>query len=129
MGRAGFAQRHCPAQLKVPSFTLADMQEELERVRKLFEFVEGVMPKDAQEAMRFFNSRNPSKLAGDNPWDEEQADGVDIARPLGPAVEMERHRARLEEHVRGHRDALQRELVNLTTVVKAVQRDVEGFTV
>mmetsp|Transcript_18386 Transcript_18386/g.52685 ORF Transcript_18386/g.52685 Transcript_18386/m.52685 type:complete len:1059 (+) Transcript_18386:112-3288(+) len=113
----------------IPSLTLADMQAELERVRRLFEFVEGVLPKDAQEAMRFFSSRYPSNLVAVSPdavggFGEDEASITDAAvKALGAEVEMERHRAKLEGQVREHRDALQREFVNLTTIVKVVQRD------
>lgn len=100
-----------------PSMDLAHVQAELERLRKLFEFIEGVLPKEAAEAMRFFNSRAAAKAEGG-----DDAEG-DWAGPLGAEVEFERRRTKLEEQVQKYKAELQHEFTNLTTVVKAVQRE------
>lgn len=89
------------------------IQAEFERLRKLFEFVEGVLPKDAREAMQFFNN---SRAAS------EEGPPEDLERPLGPGVQLERHRARLEEGVKKHKEEMQHEFQNLNSVIKSLQR-------
>merc|ERR1740121_2080492 len=65
--------------------------------------------------MRFFNSRSAA-----------EGGAADIARPLGPEVELERHRTKLEEHVNLHKETMQHEFANLTTAVRALQRDLNA---
>jgi len=107
------------ARVRTPSQSATlDVQMELERLRKLFEFVEGVMPKDKAEAMRFFQK-------GVN----ERAQGSEgAAKVLGQGVESELHRTKLEEEVRGRCDEMRHEFDNLTHIVKGVQRDMEHHT-
>lgn len=90
--------------------SFSDVQAELERLRKLFDFVQGVLPKEASEAMKFFNQREGGL--------------GHVAQTLGPEVELERHKTRLEEEVRGQVSKLRHEFENLQHAVKAQQRDV-----
>mmetsp|Transcript_81986 Transcript_81986/g.171607 ORF Transcript_81986/g.171607 Transcript_81986/m.171607 type:complete len:372 (+) Transcript_81986:62-1177(+) len=91
-----------------------DVKAEMERFRKLFEFIESVLPKDAAEAMKFFNSKHSMDAC------------VKTDNPLGLGVELEQHTRRLEEGMRKHREELDRELNNLRVAIKALQRDAES---
>lgn len=119
-------QRQAAGRQEATMMTLDEMKAELERLRKLFDFVQGVLPKDASEAMSFFNTRCAEKAAAaaDKARNAEfDASAADLAKPLGAEVEVQQHRARLEEHVQRHKETLQGELLNLRTAVKALQRD------
>jgi len=119
-------QRQAAGRQEATMMTLDEMKSELERLRKLFDFVQGVLPKDASEAMSFFNTRCAEKAAAASAKArnaEFDASAADLAKPLGAEVEVQQHRARLEEHVQRHKETLQGELLNLRTAVKALQRD------
>jgi len=92
-----------------------DVQAELERFRKLFEFIEGVLPQDAAEAMKFFGRKF--------------SDGPDLARTVtdafGPEVDFERQKSKLENDFNERTLSIQREFENLSVVLKGLQRDSE----
>jgi len=95
-----------------------DVKAELERFRKLFEFVQSVLPKEMGEAMAFF-----SKAA-----DERREAGEDpnaALRAFGPGAEMERHRAILEEEVRSQCKDLRHEFGNLTRAIGGLQKELD----
>ncbi|CAE8621427.1 unnamed protein product [Polarella glacialis] len=89
-----------------------DVQEELERFRKLFEFIEGVLPQDAAEAMRFFNQRSLASSKG-------------LAQSLGPEVDIERNRVKWENDFQNTTSDLHHEFENLMLVIKVLQRDAD----
>jgi len=89
-----------------------DVQEELERFRKLFEFIEGVLPQDAAEAMRFFNQRSLASSKG-------------LAQSLGPEVDIERNRVKWENDFQNTTSDLHHEFDNLMLVIKVLQRDAD----
>lgn len=89
------------------------VRAELERFRKLFEFVEGVLPKDAAKAMKFFTEDNSAR--GD---EGQRREGY-----AQPEFDLNLHRERLQEQVDVHAADMRRELENLTTAIKALQRD------
>lgn len=92
-----------------------DAQQEMERFRKLFEFVEGVLPKEKADAMRFFQ-RGAVERANS---------GEDAAKVFGDDVEGELQRAKLQEEVRSRCDELRDEFEKIMHIVRAMQRDVE----
>ncbi|CAJ1327235.1 unnamed protein product [Effrenium voratum] len=93
-----------------------DVQAELEHFRKLFEFIEGVLPRDAAEAMRFFNRRNPGK--------EEMSEMVSSI--FGADVEFQNAKSQLETEFKMHTRELRREFDKLTLAMKGLQRDLDG---
>jgi len=88
-----------------------NVHSELERLRKLFEFVESVLPKEAAQAMHFFNQRSC---------------GPGASNALGVDVELERHRLQLEEQVQTHASETRLELEKLTIAIKGQQRELLG---
>mmetsp|Transcript_15419 Transcript_15419/g.28348 ORF Transcript_15419/g.28348 Transcript_15419/m.28348 type:complete len:1050 (-) Transcript_15419:107-3256(-) len=123
----------------------ADVQEELERFRKLFEFLEGLIPSEASEAMRFFNRRFEeqkkarqeaarnmfAEVGGGHLGTAETDMGKAskstfvsyLAEPLGPEVALDRHRAVLEEEVRNHEQQMRGEFSNLSLAIKSLQKE------
>eukprot|EP00746_Dinoflagellata_sp_MGD_P014717 gnl/MRDRNA2_/MRDRNA2_132403_c0_seq1.p1 gnl/MRDRNA2_/MRDRNA2_132403_c0~~gnl/MRDRNA2_/MRDRNA2_132403_c0_seq1.p1 ORF type:complete len:1136 (-),score=256.49 gnl/MRDRNA2_/MRDRNA2_132403_c0_seq1:242-3601(-) len=87
-----------------------DVEQELERFRRLFEYLESVVPKDAQQAIRFFLG-------------EEWRSGDKQAVKSGGDVESE---SRLDTKLQLTEDALRREVANVMNVVKSTQRDTLG---
>jgi len=102
------------------------MQDEMERVRRLFEFVESVLPTEPAEAMRFFNrSRADMKAPA---WGEVRKDfgmAATEGRPLGLDVEMERYKSHVGKEVRKSQTAMHQEVSNCMQAIKALQRDVD----
>lgn len=92
-----------------------DVQAELERFRKLFEFIEGVLPQDAAEAMRFFNRREAGK---------EEMSGM-ISEVFGADIEFQNAKSQLESDFKMHTRELRREFDKLTLALKGLQRDVD----
>eukprot|EP00439_Symbiodinium_sp_Y106_P048860 s2107_g6.t1 len=92
-----------------------DVQAELERFRKLFEFIEGVLPQDAAEAMRFFNRREAGK---------EEMSGM-ISEVFGADIEFQNAKSQLESEFKMHTRELRREFDKLTLALKGLQRDVD----
>ncbi|CAE7203057.1 mfsd6b [Symbiodinium sp. CCMP2592] len=92
-----------------------DVQAELERFRKLFEFIEGVLPQDAAEAMRFFNRREAGK---------EEMSGM-ISEIFGADIEFQNAKSQLESEFKMHTRELRREFDKLTLALKGLQRDVD----
>lgn len=92
-----------------------DVQAELERFRKLFEFVEGVLPEDAAEAMRFFNRRKQSASSLSD----------HVSQILGPEVDFLGHKTKLEQEFKKTTTAMRDEFENLSLAMKGLQRDVE----
>jgi prefoldin subunit 5 len=121
----------------------SDVQNELERLRKLFEFVQQVLPPDAAEAMKFFkksfsrqntkeddrhgNKTNAKDLGSKKGKQQaQQAPLIDsVANCLGPEVAFEMQRAKLEDEVRHHEKAMRQEFANLTTAIKSLQREMQ----
>jgi len=112
----------------------ADVQTELERLRKLFEFVEKVLPSDASKAMSFFNRRTeePKKektmrpRAKTEPNPGEWAETIDIVEEtFGPEIAFQQHRETLSEEVRNHEIAMRSEFANLNTAIKNLQRETQ----
>lgn len=93
-----------------------DVQAELEHFRKLFEFIEGVLPRDAAEAMRFFNRRQLGK----------EVMSQMVSEIFGADVEFQNAKLQLESDFRMHTRELRREFDKLTLAMKALQRDTEG---
>lgn len=104
-----------------PGMTIGDMQAELERFRKLFEFVEGVLPREKAEAMSFF-SKGGGAVSGGGSGGGATADGAGAALP--PAVDLERHRAQLQEEVRKHGESIREDCEKLSMAIRGLQRDV-----
>mmetsp|Transcript_87229 Transcript_87229/g.154519 ORF Transcript_87229/g.154519 Transcript_87229/m.154519 type:complete len:999 (-) Transcript_87229:101-3097(-) len=94
-----------------------DVQAELERYRKLFEFIEGVLPQDAAEAMKFFNK-------------SDKKEGAELSQTVteafGPEVDFERQKSKLENDFNQRTLAIQREFENLSVVLKGLQRESES---
>lgn len=107
-----------------PGSIMSDSQikAELERQRKLLECIRNVLPQDAQEAMSFFNS-GPSGHKKPSP--EEEKTSMAVAQGLD-CMSLLHQLKKLEERVGSSNTDLQRELANLSTVVKALQRDVDS---
>jgi|Transcript_1791 prefoldin subunit 5 len=117
----------------------ADVQNELERLRKLFEFVQQVLPSDAAQAMSFFTKSSVLTVPGNgqksgkiNSKDIGSKKGkqhsplIDsVATSLGPEVAFEMQRAKLEDEVRDHEQAMRQEFANLTTAIKSLQREMQ----
>jgi hypothetical protein len=96
------------------------MQEEMERVFRLFEFLENVLPQEPAAAMRFFNR---SQGVG-----EVRKDCTAMAtdtRSLGLDVEMERYKVHVEEEVRKSQASMHQEVTNCMLAIKGLQRDVD----
>eukprot|EP00930_Biecheleria_cincta_P012885 TRINITY_DN11761_c0_g1_i10.p1 TRINITY_DN11761_c0_g1~~TRINITY_DN11761_c0_g1_i10.p1 ORF type:complete len:908 (-),score=266.39 TRINITY_DN11761_c0_g1_i10:19-2742(-) len=108
---AGLESQHGP-----PGGRWKDVQAELERFRKLFEFVEGVLPDDAAEAMRFFNRRQQSASSLSE----------HVSKILGPEVDFAGHKTKLEQEFKKNASAMRNEFENLSLVMKGLQRDVEA---
>lgn len=111
-----------------PSAQWGQVQGELERLRKLFEFVECVLPRDAAEAMRFFSQSCTSAGGGGRAEGADAgpaAGGESDARiPMGAMIELERQRVRLSETVQTHTADMRHEFENLTMAIRALQQDV-----
>jgi hypothetical protein len=122
----------------------SDVQLELERLRKLFEFVEKVLPSDAAKAMSFFNkteSENAVKRRSSiasikqdmatNIMNQTfsgaiQTELIDkMAQTLGPDSAFEMHRDQLSNEVKSHEERMGHEFANLATAIKALQREVQ----
>jgi hypothetical protein len=129
----------------------ADVQIELERYRKLFEFIQQVLPSDAAEAMTFFNKsfqkqadrrstargsiasslHSPHLLESQVTATSPDAGGQPapladrLAGTLGPEVAFEHHRSKLEEEMRQHEKSMREEFDNLSLVIKSLQRQVQ----
>lgn len=111
----------------------SDVQFELERLRKLFEFVEKVLPSDASKAMSFFNKHESEKQAKRESLRPTmqfstamQTDLVDqLATTLGPDVAFEQHRDLLSAEVRDHEERMGSELANLANAIKGLQREMQ----
>lgn len=93
-----------------------DVQAELEHFRKLFEFIEGVLPRDAAEAMRFFSRRQLGK----------EVMSEMVSEIFGADVEFQNAKLQLQSDFRMHTRDLRREFDKLTVALKALQRDREG---
>lgn len=93
-----------------------DVQAELEHFRKLFEFIEGVLPRDAAEAMRFFNRRQLGK----------EVLSEMVSQVFGADVEFQNAKLQLESDFRVYTRELRREFDKLTLALKALQRETEG---
>lgn len=93
-----------------------DVQAELEHFRKLFEFIEGVLPRDAAEAMRFFNRRQLGK----------EVLSEMVSEVFGADVEFQNAKLQLESDFRVYTRELRREFDKLTLALKALQRETEG---
>eukprot|EP00440_Ansanella_granifera_P033756 gb/GFBE01036624.1/.p1 GENE.gb/GFBE01036624.1/~~gb/GFBE01036624.1/.p1 ORF type:complete len:951 (+),score=240.37 gb/GFBE01036624.1/:1-2853(+) len=93
-----------------------DVQAELEHFRKLFEFIEGVLPEDAAEAMRFFNRRQQGK---------EELSGK-VSEVFGPDVDFIKAKSQLEDAFSKQTLDMHREFENLALALKGLQRDVES---
>jgi hypothetical protein len=106
----------------------SQMQGEMERVRRLFEFVESLLPREPAEAMRFFN-RAKSKDAKDcngDAWKEQAVGEVaSEGRLLGLDVEMARYKAHIEKEFKKAHDAMHKEVSNCMVAIKGAQRDVD----
>eukprot|EP00931_Biecheleriopsis_adriatica_P032087 TRINITY_DN18756_c0_g1_i1.p1 TRINITY_DN18756_c0_g1~~TRINITY_DN18756_c0_g1_i1.p1 ORF type:complete len:844 (-),score=188.31 TRINITY_DN18756_c0_g1_i1:84-2615(-) len=93
-----------------------DVQAELEHFRKLFEFIEGVLPEDAAEAMRFFNRRQHGR--------EELS--AKVKEALGPDVDFEGAKSKLQSEFNTRTLDLHREFGNLMLAIKGLQRDMDS---
>jgi len=104
-----------------------EVQAELERLRRLFEFVESVMPKSASDAMKFFN-RGRIAPAGEHRdlkiWSAASVE-ASRARPLGAEVEIERHKAQLEYMLQKMQTEFHDEVQHCMLAVKNVERIAE----
>ncbi|CAE6939629.1 unnamed protein product [Symbiodinium natans] len=92
-----------------------DVQAELERFRKLFEFIEGVLPQDAAAAMKFFNRREAGK--------EELSEMVSDV--FGADIEFQNAKSQLESEFKMQTRELRREFDKLTLALKGLQREVD----
>jgi len=95
------------------------VQAELERLRQLFEFVRGVLPKDSAEQMEFFMGKDRAGAK----------DGAEPSAAAGPvtsaltATDLDKQRGVLEEVVKNSEEALRAEFDKLSTMLKVLQRD------
>merc|ERR1719160_2415759 len=94
-----------PANLGVP-----DVHEELERFRRLFEYLESVVPKDAQKAMQFFLGKE--WRSGDK---QDARSGGDIE-----------NESRWETKLQLAEDSMRRDVGNTMHAVKNMQREALG---
>merc|ERR1711957_695904 len=92
-----------------------DVMAELERVRKLMEFVEGVLPPQAADAMRFFKQK--SNGGGDSPSENDDSKAPDLAQLALNTVEMQNQRAQIQESADNHAAELKHEFDNLQVVI------------
>jgi len=93
-----------------------DVQAELEHFRKLFEFIEGVLPRDAAEAMRFFNRRQLGK----------EVLSEMVSEIFGAEVEFQNAKLQLESDFKMYTRELRREFDKLSLALKVLQRNTEG---
>jgi hypothetical protein len=96
------------------------MQEEMERVRRLFEFIESAMPHDAAEAMRFFR-----RAWNDNAQQKDAGVGTSSGRLIGLEGELERHKQQVHADVARCQASMHQEVSNCMQVIKSLQRDVD----
>lgn len=96
------------------------MQEEMERVRRLFEFIESAMPHDAAEAMRFFR-----RAWNDNASQKETNVVTSSSKLIGFEGELERHRKQVDADVAKFQASMHQEVSNIMQVIKSLQRDVD----
>jgi hypothetical protein len=118
----------------------SDVQSELERFRKLFEFVEKVLPPDASKAMSWFNKHEDEKDASldkqkrksitpQPPLSTKESQLLNVtAGTLGHEVALEQQREKLLEEVRSYEERMASEFGNLATAIKALQRDMQHTT-
>merc|ERR1719453_2876510 len=103
----------------------ADVQVELERFRKLFEFVQAVLPPEKSKAMEFFNKH---EAAEDKIWPPDPSVkrkhtsklANSVESTLGPEISFEHHRDQLTQEVRNHEKKMSDEFGNLAVAIKAV---------
>lgn len=102
------------------------IQAELEHFRKLFEFIEGVLPSDAAEAMRFFSQEGRGRHGVGSGMTTDRACGqnaecteVMAGANLGA---LKRH---LQEQVDQHIADTRHDHDNLTNAIKGLQRGLE----
>jgi|Transcript_113666 hypothetical protein len=96
------------------------MQEEMERVRRLFEFIESAMPHDAAEAMRFFR-----RAWNDNGHQKEPSIVASSSKLIGFEGEFERHKKQVDADVAKFQASMHQEVSNCMQVIKSLQRDVD----
>jgi len=96
------------------------MQEEMERVRRLFEFIESAMPQDAAEAMRFFR-----RAWNDNPHQKEPGIVTSSSKLIGFEGELEKHKKQVDADVAKFQLSMHQEVSNCMQVIKSLQRDVD----
>lgn len=112
----------------------SDVQVELERLRKLFEFVQKVLPSDASKAMAFFNKKediekvpvSKRNSTRNSTLVKAEAGLSDVLKDtLGPEVAFQQHTEKLSEDVRQTEQRMAAEHSNLVMLIKSLQKEIQ----
>jgi hypothetical protein len=123
-----FVQKHLANSGSTPTLAQwSHMKDEIERVRRLFEFLESVLPHETAETMRFFNRSRSEKS---RPKDSEAVDARDedaIGQLPSSEIELEfeKHIKRIEAEMRQSRASVHHEVSNCMQAIKVLQRDMD----